>query len=341
MNMITVFISLFTIAFVSIAEAQRGWNGRWKESRTDQGIVYREYSIHHDGKMRWYILYEPKGLKPGAQAVVLLHGGTQSMRKMFDRQSASGIAWRTLADQEGFLLIVPNGTNAQTGDTDGDSQNWNDIRLKGSPRHSRADDVGFITTLVNKLAHQFELDRNRMFVTGSSNGGMMTYRLLIEQPDLFAAGAAFVANFPGGALDTLREPAQPTPLMIMNGTEDPLVPFDGGKVGRNMLPVHSAAETVAWWVKVNNANPSPASDMLLPDVDTRDECRVRLTRYKREGSTSAPVYFYSVIGGGHVMPSQNFHMRENLITNRLIGRQCHDVEGTVVAWQFFQRYSDF
>ncbi len=293
----------------------------------------------HDGRERWYIAYAPENLQSGAPAVVLLHGGTSSMRKIFQKRAASGQAWRDLANREGFLLIVPNGTNPATGDANGDKQNWNDFRKPGSPRNTDADDVGFITALVDKMIQEYHLDSGQIFVTGASNGGMMTYRLLIEKPEVFAAGAAFIANFPETDPNAMRQPARPTPLMIMNGTKDPLIPYHGGQVGPNMVALMSTAKTVDWWVQANNADPNPSAPYYFPDINTEDNCKISLVKYEAKDSNGAPVYLYTVHGGGYVMPSQKYKMRKNRITDRLIGQQCYDVEATEIAWEFFKRHS--
>jgi len=282
------------------------------------------------------MVHAPKTLQSDAAAVVLLHGGTQSMRKMFQAEAASGRAWRDLADRDGVLLIIPNGVNPDTGDAKGDRQNWNDFRKPGSPRNTDADDVGFITSLVDKMIEDYQLDPKQIFVTGASNGGMMTYRLLIDKPEVFAAGAAFIANFPEGNMSSLRQPSRPTPIMIMNGTEDPLIPYDGGDVGPNLVSIMSTAETVDWWVKANNAAPTSSAPYNFPDVNTEDDCTISLVEHAPQGENSAPVHLYTMHGGGHIVPSQKYIMRGNRITERLIGQQCYDVEGAEVAWEFFQ-----
>jgi len=77
--------------------------------RESDNVSIKEFAFMHDGQERWYTVYAPENLQPGAAAIVLLHGGTQSMRKVFNAGAASGQAWRDVADREGVLLIVPNG----------------------------------------------------------------------------------------------------------------------------------------------------------------------------------------------------------------------------------------
>ncbi|MGF1454927.1 MAG: alpha/beta hydrolase family esterase [Alphaproteobacteria bacterium] len=314
-------------------QARRAGRAAGRESDT---VSIEEFAFMHDGQARWYTVYAPDNLRPGAAAIVLLHGGTSSMRKLFNAGAASGQAWRDVADREGVLLIVPNGVNAETGDTKGDRQNWNDFRKPGSPRNTNADDVGFITALVDEMVETYQLDPNQVFVTGASNGGMMTYRLLIDAPEAFAAGAAFIANFPEGNPEALQPPARPTPIMIMNGTEDRLIPYDGGEVGRNLVALMSTAETVDWWVEANKSNPDASAPYQFPDTDPGDNCRISRVIHAAMGDGSAPVHLFTMHGGGHAMPSKKYIMPETRLTTRLIGQQCRDVEGADLAWEFFR-----
>ena len=133
-----------------------------------------------------------------------------------------------IADEEGALLLVPNGTNRDTGAPSGDDQNRNDCRPQGP---TAADDVDFVDALLRWTADRFSdvtlsLDTARTFVTGPSNGGLMTYRLATELPDRVAAAAAFIANRP--ELSECPMATAPIPVLIVNGTDDPLMPYDGG-----------------------------------------------------------------------------------------------------------------
>jgi polyhydroxybutyrate depolymerase len=101
-------------------------------------------------------------------------------------------AWRDLAEENGFLLIVPNGTNARIGDPRGNDQNWNDCRSAARVGETKADDVGFIIALVEWAQREMRIDPLRVYATGASNGGGMSYRLAIERPDRFAAVAVFI-----------------------------------------------------------------------------------------------------------------------------------------------------
>ncbi len=297
-----------------------------------------ESSIEFEGLTRWYRIYTPDPLPDKPALVLYLHGGTLSMRALFSPLVDGTDRWFSIAEKEGVVLLVPNGVNPKTGDTFGDDQNWNDLRPDISAGQTTVNDVGFLMALLDKVSEDLPIDENRIYVTGASNGGMMTYRLLMDKPDRFAAGAAFIANLPD-LPDGLSLPERPTPLMIANGTEDPLMPWDGGVVAKDRGYVISADETVSWWVGANHADPAHLTSTTLPDLNLEDGCRVRVDYYPA-GENGAPVLFYALMGGGHTMPSLNQPGLFLKLAGRLLGPVCQEVEGVDLAWDFFKELSD-
>lgn len=296
--------------------------------------VWREQSLDVGGATRWFRVYETRADMAGAPAVVVLHGGAQSMRKIFERGAGGSQAWRDVAEREGLLLLVPNGTSVTTGDTRGDQQTWNDVRPPGARRVSEADDVAFIGAMLDWAESRYRIDPQRIYVTGASNGGMMTYRLLIEAPGRFAAGAAFIAALPADS-PQVKPPPRPTPLLIANGTADPLVPWEGGDRMNAGFTVLSAEATAAWWVRAAGADASRASSEALPDLAPDDGCRIHRTTFPARAG-GAPVAFYRVEGGGHAMPSMRYPLPDTPRVRRLIGNACTDAEGAELAWEFMR-----
>lgn len=298
---------------------------------------WQESSLDVGGSTRWYRIYTPDPISDNLPLVILLHGGTGSMRSIFRPNAGGTKEWLSLAEQEGFILLVPNGTNPETGDAFGDDQNWNDYRPDSAAGQTNADDVGFILALLDRITAQYPVDPEQIYLTGASNGGLMTYRLLIEAPDHFTAGAAFIANLPEPA-QNLPVMGKPTPLMISNGTKDPLMPWIGGLVGKDRGMVISAEETVSWWVSANRANTDQKTSELLPNLDPEDDCRIQKDFYPA-GANGAPVVFYTVQGGGHAMPSAKHPLLDNFLIRRVIGPVCRDAEGVILAWEFFNQTS--
>ena len=246
--------------------------------------------------------------------------------------------WVQLADRQRFLLVVPNGTNGKTGDAHSNRQTWNDLRSNPVESQSQADDVGFVRALLDRLEAEYATDPSRVYVTGNSNGGMMTYRLLLEMTDRFAAAAAFIANIPVETQAPLP-PRRAVPLLIWSGTRDRLMKYDGGEIIGGRGTVRSVPETVAWWVRVNRADTGNAQPGTLPDSDPKDGCRVKRTLYPAL-TGGAPVLFYLAEGGGHTMPTQTDYGSEGgPLYKALVGRTCRDVDGADIAWEFMKGFT--
>lgn len=224
------------------------------------------------------------------------------------------------------LLLAPSG----------DKQGWNDCRPEERAR-PEADDVGFIAALLDWTADRFsdtQITPNtaKTLVTGSSNGGMMTYRLAAELPGRVDAAAAFIANRPRPS--ECPDAAEPVPMLIVDGTDDPLMPYDGGVIASSLGGVGtvvSAEATRNHWVSINQADTTQRSVEQLPDRAPNDGSVVICETDPPAGGSGAEVRYCRVEGGGHIMPS---------IDHRQRGRQNRDVEGARLAWSFFEQTVD-
>lgn len=182
-----------------------------------------------------------------------------------------------MADRHHFLLLVPNGTNDDTGNARGIRQNWNDVRIAEESQASD-DDVGFLRALLDRIETEYATDRRRLYVTGNSNGGLMTYRLMMEMPERIAAAAAFIANLPVKS-HVLRAPVPPVPLLVWSGSEDQLMKYAGGEIPGLRGLMRSTPESVNWWVRANRADPGNARVEVMPDTAPGDGCRIEKTDY--------------------------------------------------------------
>ncbi|MBT9595170.1 MAG: prolyl oligopeptidase family serine peptidase [Vitreoscilla sp.] len=176
-------------------------------------------SMEVAGVKRSYRTYVPKGLPKGAPLVLVLHGsgeGPQAIRV------GTGYGFERLADQHGFAVAYPKSFGFD----------WNDCSSIGNTAVDgvRADDAGFLAALVEKLVGELGVDPDRVFAAGVSNGGSMALRLALEHPKRYRAVAAALANVPAPQNFQCQPVAQPPSVMILNGTEDPLVPYAGGEV---------------------------------------------------------------------------------------------------------------
>jgi len=292
--------------------------------------------LSFDGLQRQFRYYLPKNRPSSVPMVVLLHGGKQNMDKLFRRFAGGSKEWLRLAEREKFILMVPNGINPRTQKSKGGKRNWNDCRIPTkSGVASNADDVGFMKALLDWSGHNLPLDAERIYLSGASNGGVMSYRLAAELPNKFAAVAVFIAN--RAEKGECQPATQAVPMMIVNSTKDPLMPWAGGEVKGGGGRVLSAKRSLDSWLKVNRVKRNSAEIIALPNINKQDGSRVIKTRYPAQ-SGGAEVWFYEMRGAGHVSPSIQ-HEVPKWIQRVLLGKQNKDIEGAVEAWRFFQRHA--
>jgi polyhydroxybutyrate depolymerase len=197
------------------------------------------------------------------------------------------------------------------------------------------DDVGFLSAVIDHVGRSVTVDRGRVFSTGISNGGLMSFRLARELSTKIAAIAP-VAISMSEDVARMRQPARPVAVVMIPGTLDPLVPWNGGdlgfqrgaKVGR----VLSVSETIRYWTGHNHCAAAPAVAM-EPDRDPSDGTRVRHEVYGscREG---ADVALYAVEGGGHTWPGGQQYLPVGIV-----GRTSRDIDANEVIWAFFKSRS--
>lgn len=277
-------------------------------------------TIEVAGVKRSYRTYVPKDLPKGAPLVLVMHGSGEGPQNI---RVGTGYAFERLADQHGFALVYPKAY----------ASDWNDCSRIGDKElnGARGDDVGFLAALVDKTVAELKLDPTRVFATGVSNGGSMAMRLALEQPSRYKAVAAVVANVP--APENFQcQPAAPkaTSVMIMNGTEDPLVPYAGGEInllglfyqGGPIISSRASAQYFADWAQLSGA-PQTSERTFSEGV------RVEQNRWSQDGK--AEVELVSIHGGGHGLP-QPYAQRP-----RLLGPSPMEPNGPAMIWAFFAR----
>ena len=281
-------------------------------------------TIDIGGVTRSYISQFPV-TKP-APLVVVLHGNTQTGADMKLRTS-----WSLVANRERFGVVYPDGLNHA----------WADLRLDsrraGRVPPAGTDDVAFIVKLIEKLVADGSADPKRVYVTGLSNGGAMTMTLVCARADLFAAAASVIMNLTDESAD-LCHPSRPVPMLFMNGTKDPLIPFEGGK-GTSQYAVDgfwSTTKTLAFWRRVNGCQSGDAAVTDLGDRDPADESTV--TRIESHCPPGQDVVLYRVNGGGHRMPGGFSDARFPRIAAAFLGPQNHDIDGAETIWAFFSKF---
>jgi polyhydroxybutyrate depolymerase len=278
-------------------------------------------SIDAGGLRRTYTTYVPSGLPKGSPLVVVMHGSGENAARI---RIETGYGFDRLADTHHFAVVYPN-AHAHGGD-------WNACGTVGDDTADGPgiDDVGFLTGVVDKLVAEIGIDPGRVFAAGSSRGGFMAFRLALEAPSRFRAVAAVSANV--HTPDNFK--CKPTPsgsssVMIMNGTEDPLVPFDGGEISLlgfsyKYGKVMSSRESAQYFADLNHLAGAPETK----ETTVADGVRVEHVLW-RNGSSE--VELVAVHGGGHGIP-QPYRRHP-----RLLGPSPTEPNGPEVIWAFFER----
>jgi polyhydroxybutyrate depolymerase len=258
-----------------------------------------------------------------APLVIVLHGNLQTGADMALRTS-----WPEVARREHFSVVFPDGLNRA----------WADLRSHHLMRTPPAgtDDVGFIAALIGKFVADRVADAKRVYVTGISNGGAMAIRLVCERAGLFAAAATVVINLSDEQAEACH-PSQPTPMLMMNGTADPLVAYQGGRAtGRFAAAgLWSTEQTLAFWRRVNGCEDRDAAVTPLDDRDRND--RSTVTAVSSHCPAGRDVMLYRVNGGGHRMPGRFPDSYLARGVTLLLGPQNHDIDGAEAIWEFFSK----
>ena len=269
-------------------------------------------TLKSGGDLRNYWLVRPEGIektKP-APLLMVLHGSAGSGE---DMMTVTQRGFERLADKEKFVVVYPDALERR----------WND-------QGGTVDDVGFLLAIVDKLVADGLVDKNRIYVAGISNGGMMAQRLACEQADRIA-GIATVAGGLPEPLQATCKPARALPVLVIHGTEDPIVPWSGGAVAgfEDFGKVLSARETAKFWA-ANNRCGDGGVIAAEPDRDPKDGTRVKMEVFA-SCPAGAAVKLAAVEGGGHTWPGGYQYLPE-----RFIGRTSQDVDANMLIWDFFK-----
>ena len=223
---------------------------------------------------REYILYVPNSYDGTSSIPLLLNfhgfGGSAS-------QFMQEADMRSLAEADTFILVYPQGSCL-----DG-SSHWNPCPTGGDNK-STADDVGFVEAMISEISSQYNLDMERIYAAGYSNGGMMAYGLANYKSDLIAA----VASVSGTMLNCTGPTSHPMPVVHLHGTSDGVVSYNGSN------DWNSVQSTLDYWINFNNTVSTP-----IVNIDTTGGMTIEHYVYD-QGDNSVSVEHYKYIGGDHV-----------------------------------------
>lgn len=280
-----------------------------------------------DGREREWIVYLPSDLNEPAPIVFALAGSTQTAAELRELTR-----WRLdeLADRFGVILIYAHGWK----DGSRAGPDWNGCRAKTTNRAHRenVDDVGFLLGLLDDASRRWPIDPARVYILGVSDGGQMTYRMATEHPERFAAAAVLIAQQPVPEDSSCNHPRGPIPILMMNGTEDPIIPFDGGTLGFWWMPAPMRAlsmqRTAEHWRRVNGIRDEPKSTRLADKAPDDDST---VSRALWQGSEGNDVLVYAIEGGGHAVPGA----AASRLAEFFLGPTNRDIVAMDEIWHFF------
>jgi polyhydroxybutyrate depolymerase len=273
-----------------------------------QGSNVRQYKVHI-----------PPSYKPSVPAPVVfcIHGLGQTA--VLFCTAASGMIAKS--DAEGFVVVMPNGYQ----------NSWNAGTCCGAASTEKLDDVALIRAIFSEVGKHVNIDLDRVYATGLSNGGFMSYRLACEAADIFTAIApgagALGKNDIGGGTNaasnfTTCEPSRPVSVLHIHGTADPLISY--------MLQAptlqHMALKNGCGTTTRPALQPTSAGDTTCV---SHDGCPagIELTAC-------------TIAGGGHCwFGSEDCGTGGGAIGLAIVGANSDTMKNTDAAWGFFKRLS--
>jgi polyhydroxybutyrate depolymerase len=274
--------------------------------------------ITHDGLQRTYRIFVPADSATSGPLplVVVLHGGQGS-----SDQIEQFTSFTPLAAEVGFAVVYPDGVQNE----------WNDGRETrfGTTEPLDTDDVGFLLAMLEQVAQNYPIDPDAIFLTGASNGGMMTFRMACEVPGVFAAIAPVMSSLID-ELVTLCDDGPPVPMMLIHGTNDRFVPYGGGPLLGNEEYGRAIGvpDTMALWSARNGCEGEPVVTA-LPNLSAFDRTQTFVEEY---ACSAAPLVHVRVENGGHTWPGG-----PRLQPLWLLGPVSGDFDATGAIWTFFDQ----
>ncbi|MCW5315961.1 prolyl oligopeptidase family serine peptidase [Nostoc sp. KVJ3] len=266
--------------------------------------------INNQGKLRTYYLYTPKSYNPNQPMplVLVFHGDDGSGHSISDVTR-----FNNLADQKGFIVVYPDGMNKK----------WS---LRGNSQ-GKVDDVLFVSALIDHLKQQINIDSHKIYATGFSRGGILTQALACKLSDKIAAFASVAGSLPV-RLKPNCQPQTPISMMIVNGTNDHDVLYEGDDHSQRGALV-SISDMVSFW-RSHDQCISPSVSPLLTGTKSS---KVKASQYS-SCSGNSEVLQLAVVNGGHFWPGG---ASTDISLNKFNAQLGLNASQTI--WDFFQRHS--
>ena len=272
----------------------------------------------------------PQDLSEPLPLVLNLHGGGGSGSDQAIESEMS-----PFAREQGFLLVYPTSGRAEDG-----KRRWNSGERQTEGRQGTEDDVAYLLDLIDQIGELYPVDPGRIYMTGLSNGAQMTYRFACEAGDRIAAAAAVAGT------QVSEPPCTPpvaVPMLILHGTADSFIPFNGGPSIPELGAAGSVEDQIAipavteFWAQNNGCTQAPMVSF------EQGEVRCEAHRGCTQG---AEVQLCTIEGGGHNWPGSEAYpigrtrfgrVLTSLVADHWPGHVTQDIDANEAVWSFFQR----
>lgn len=305
----------------ALGAALGGATGAARAQGTGGAGEMTRHALTVDGRARSYYVHVPDAINGTSERVPLLvalhRGGSRA--EYFARLTHLN----KIAKKGGFVVVYPQAFEGH----------WNDGRTRTGFRAftEDIDDVKFVTRVVDDVSKRLgKIDRDRVFVAGMANGGMMAYRIGCEATGSIAGIAAVAANLPT-RMRWRCQPTGPVSVLMMNGTNDPQMPWRGGEFRerfQRLGSVLSADETALFWARHDECETVPQTK-ILNGADPADVTQVYINEYSF--CTNSRVLLYRIDQGGHTWPGGLQYRPETVV-----GKTSRHIDAGVVIWNFFK-----
>ena len=276
-----------------------------------------------DGYVRSYRLHVPEGYRSEKPTplVVVLHGAFSTAAEM-ERHTG----FSDLADRQGFVVAYPEGIGIL-----GFLQHWNAGHCCGKAAADGIDDVGFLARVIDDIKRTVNIDATRVYMTGFSNGAMLTHRFAAERPDLLAAAAPLAGAI--GSVSGSEEPGwqmpaarSAVPIIMFHGLLDSTIPYSqpdpaDASSGRRFS---SVSDSSRYWTSHNGCRQHNRADHAQigeVTVDTWSDCH-----------RNATVQLFTLKNWGHRWPGPNFNDSADAKSQR------QRLDAAEIIWSFFQKH---
>lgn len=268
-------------------------------------INQQDGEVITSGEARKYLLHVPEGYDPAVPTplVISIHGFAE-----WPAHQMKLSRWNELADEENFIVVYPRGSDFP-------------LRWRTNGFGDSTLDVQFIADLISQLQQEYNIDPQRIYANGLSNGGGMSFQLACKLSDRIAAFGGVSGAYVLSWQDC--NPEGPVPAILFHGTTDPIVPFEGGPSDSFDVPFPNITKWVQVMAEKNGCDRIPKT------IPTQGE----VSGYHfTDCDQNADVDYYIIDGGGHSWPGGD------PLPRWIVGHTSDDIHTTQTMWKFFKSH---